>query len=177
MSHENVEVVRVAHEAFTRGGLDRVTEHFTDDVESHVLADVDDLIHGMELLEAIDAGGVTVPTAERYGGRARLSGVETDSANRTVFTIRDAKNAGGPRVRDSCTGPRSRRAAVVSDAAGETSRLSSSISQPRSRWVTGWLRAAYQPRDCSTQDKGPGRPSCCGTAPSGARLVCVILAL
>jgi ketosteroid isomerase-like protein len=34
-------------------------------------------------------------TAERYGGRARLSGVETDSPNWTVFTIRDGKIAGG----------------------------------------------------------------------------------
>ena len=31
----------------------------------------------MELVELIDAGRVTVFTAERYGGRARLSGVET----------------------------------------------------------------------------------------------------
>jgi ketosteroid isomerase-like protein len=36
----------------------------------------------------------TVFTSERYGGRARLSGVETDSANWTVFTIRDGKIAG-----------------------------------------------------------------------------------
>jgi hypothetical protein len=49
----------------------------------------------MKLVELIDAGGVTVVTAERYGGRARLSGVETDSANWTVFTIRDGKIAGG----------------------------------------------------------------------------------
>jgi ketosteroid isomerase-like protein len=49
----------------------------------------------MELVELIDAGGVTVFTAERYGGRARLSGVETVSANWTVFTIRDGKIARG----------------------------------------------------------------------------------
>jgi len=118
MSQENVEIVRVAYEAFAREGLDRFLEHFTDDVEYHVLMGADDLIHGpchgkdavrtwlqdwidmfdrfwMELTEVIDAGGVTVFTAERYGGRARLSGVETDSANWTVFTIRDRKIAGG----------------------------------------------------------------------------------
>jgi ketosteroid isomerase-like protein len=118
MSQENVEVVRVAYEAFAREGLDRFMEHFTDDVEYDVLAGAGDLIHGpasgkdavrawlqdwidmfdgfwMELVELIDAGGVTVFTAERYGGRARLSGVETDSANWTVFTIRDRKIAGG----------------------------------------------------------------------------------
>ena len=33
MSRENVEVVKVAYEAFARGGLDRFMEHFTDDVE------------------------------------------------------------------------------------------------------------------------------------------------
>ena len=118
MSQENVEVVKVAYEAFARGGLDRFAEHFTDDVEYHVLAGADDLIHGpihgkdalrawlqdwidmfegfsMQLVELIDAGGITVFTAERYGGRARLSGVETDSANWTVFTIHDGKIAGG----------------------------------------------------------------------------------
>jgi ketosteroid isomerase-like protein len=118
MSEENVEVVKVAYEVFAREGLDRFMEHFTDDVEYHVLAGADDLIHGpchgkdavrawlqdwidmfvgfsMELVELIDAGGVTVFTAERYGGRARLSGVETDQANWTVFTIRDGKIASG----------------------------------------------------------------------------------
>ena len=35
----------------------------------------------MELVELIDAGEVTVFTAERFGGRARSSGVETDQAN------------------------------------------------------------------------------------------------
>jgi ketosteroid isomerase-like protein len=116
MSQENVEVVKVAYEDFARAGLDRFMEHFTDDVEYHVLG-ADGLIHGpchgkdavrawlrdwiemfdgfwMELVELID-GGVTVFTAERYGGRARLSGVETDSANWTVFTIRDGKIARG----------------------------------------------------------------------------------
>jgi ketosteroid isomerase-like protein len=108
----------VAYQAFARAGLDRFMEHFTDDVDYRVLAGADDLIHGpihgkdgvrawlqdwidmfdgfwMELVELIDAGGVTVFTAERYGGRARLSGVETDSANWTVFTIRDGKIARG----------------------------------------------------------------------------------
>ena len=117
MSQENVEVVRVAYNAFAREGLDRFMEHFTDDVDYHVLG-ADGLIHGpihgkngvrawlqdwidmfdgfwMELIELIDAGGVTVFTAERYGGRARLSGVEADSANWTVFTIRDGKIASG----------------------------------------------------------------------------------
>jgi ketosteroid isomerase-like protein len=118
MSEENVEVVKVAYEAFAREGLDRFMEHFTDDVEYHVLAGGSSLevgpLHGkdaararlqdwidmldgfwMELVEVIDAGGVTVFTEERYGGRARFSGLDTDHANWTVFTIRDGKIAGG----------------------------------------------------------------------------------
>ena len=112
-----MEIVKVAYEAFAREGLNRFMEHFTDDVEYYVLGGADDLFgecHGkdavrawlqdwidmfdgfwMELVELIDAGGVTVFTAERYGGRARLSGVETDSANWTVFTIRNGKIASG----------------------------------------------------------------------------------
>ena len=116
MSQDNVEIVKVAYEVFARAGLDRFMEHFTDNVEYRVLAGADDLIHGpihgkdavrawlqdwidmfdgfwMELVELIDAGGGTVFTAERYGGRARLSGVETDSPNWTVFTIRNGKIA------------------------------------------------------------------------------------
>ena len=118
MSQENVETVKVAYAAFADGGLDRFMEHFTDDVEYHALAGADDLIHGtcrgkdavrawlqdwidmfdgfrMDLVELIDAGGATVFTEERYGGRARLSGVETDSANWTVFAIRDEMIASG----------------------------------------------------------------------------------
>src|SRR3954464_7689044 len=45
MSQENVEVVRVAYDAFAREGLDRFMEHFTEDVDYHVLG-ADGLIHG-----------------------------------------------------------------------------------------------------------------------------------
>ena len=116
MSQENVEIVEASYEAFARDGLDRFMEYFTDDVEYRVLGPDGNLspLHGQDavrawlqdwidmfdgfwqrLVELIDAGGNTVFTAERFGGRARLSGVETDSANWTVFTIRDRKIAGG----------------------------------------------------------------------------------
>jgi ketosteroid isomerase-like protein len=116
MSEENVEVVKVAYDAFAREGLDRFMEHHTDDVEYRQvlgemageprhgkdavrawLQDWIDMFDGfwMELVELIDAGGVTVFTAERFGGRARVSGVETDQANWTVFTIRHGKIARG----------------------------------------------------------------------------------
>lgn len=117
MSQENVEVVRLAYDAFEEEGLDRFLEHFTDDVEYRVLG-TDGLVHGpchgkdavrawlqdwidmfdgfwQQLVELIDVGGDTVFTAERFGGRARLSGVEADSRNWTIFTIRDGKIASG----------------------------------------------------------------------------------
>ena len=118
MSGENVEVVKAAYEAFAREGLDRFMEHFTDDVEYRALVGGGSLelgpLHGtdavrayfqdwidtfdgfwMELVELIDAGEDRVFTEERYGGRAHHSGVDTDQANWTVFTVRDGKIAGG----------------------------------------------------------------------------------
>ena len=117
MSQENVEVVKVAYEAFARGGLDRYMEHFTDDVDYRAIEGApDDIgpIHGkdtmrawlqdwietfdgfsMKLVELIDAGENTVVIAERYGGHAKLSGVETDSLLWVVLTIRDGKIARG----------------------------------------------------------------------------------
>jgi len=116
MSQENVEVVRLAYDAFAEEGLDRFMEHFADDVEYRALGpdgnlsplqgqdavrawlhDWIDMFDGFwqRLVELIDAGGDTVFTAERFGGRARLSGVETDQANWTIFTIRDGKIAHG----------------------------------------------------------------------------------
>jgi ketosteroid isomerase-like protein len=115
MSEENVEVVKVAYEAFARGGLDRFIEHFTDDVDYRAVeGEIDDSgpIHGkdalraylqdwidmfdefrMELVKLIDAGADTVVALERYGGRARLSSVETDQLLGDVFTIRAGKIA------------------------------------------------------------------------------------
>jgi ketosteroid isomerase-like protein len=46
-------------------------------------------------VELIDAGGDTVVAIERFGGRAKLSGVETDQLLGNVFTIRDGKIARG----------------------------------------------------------------------------------
>jgi ketosteroid isomerase-like protein len=113
MSQENVEVVKAAYEAFARGGLDRWMEHFTDDVDWRAIeGDIDDVgpIHGKDALRAwlqdwidtfdefwfepvelIDAGEDKVVVVERYGGRAKLSGVETDQMEAEVFTIRDGK--------------------------------------------------------------------------------------
>jgi ketosteroid isomerase-like protein len=117
MSQENVEVVRAAYEALARDGLDRFVDHFTDDVEYRaVVGAPDDIgpIHGrpalkswlcdwidmfdgftMELLQLIDAGGDTVVAEERFGGRAKRSGVATTQVIGDVFTVRGGKIATG----------------------------------------------------------------------------------
>ena len=116
MSQENVEVVKAAYEAFARGGLDRYMEHLTDDVVYRSFGAPDDIgpFHGkdavrawlqdwidtfdgfrMEPVELIDAGGDTVIAVERFGGRAKLSGVETEQIVGDVVTIRNGKIARG----------------------------------------------------------------------------------
>ena len=50
---ENVEVVKVAYEAFARGGLDRYMEHFTDDVVCWAVEGApDEPIHGKDAVRA-----------------------------------------------------------------------------------------------------------------------------
>ena len=117
MSQENVEVVTIAYEAFATGGLDRFMEHFARDVDYRAFEGAPDdrgPMHGkaavrawlqdwidmfdefrMELVELVDAGDDTLVIAERYGGRAKLSGVDTDSIVWTVLTMRDGMIAGG----------------------------------------------------------------------------------
>ena len=108
-----MEVVKVAYEAFARGGLDRYMEHFTDDVVYRAVEGaLDDLgpMHGRDALrkwlqdwidtfdefwfepvELIDADRDTVVAVERYGGRAKLSRVETEQTQAVVLTLRDGK--------------------------------------------------------------------------------------
>ena len=92
-------------------------EHFSDDVDYRAVSGApDDIgpIHGknafrawlkdwfdtfdgfrMELLELIDAGDDTVVWVERFGGRAKRSGIEIDLVIGGVFTIRNGKLARG----------------------------------------------------------------------------------
>ena len=116
MSQENVEVVKSAYAAFAAGGLDRYMEHFADDVVYRAVADAPEAgpIRGNEAVgawlqdwiemfdgfwfepvELIDAGGDTVVVVERYGGRAKLSGAQTEQLIGDVVTIRDGKIAEG----------------------------------------------------------------------------------
>ena len=117
MSQENVEIVKVAYEALASGGLDPFMEHFTDDIEYRSIEGAPDdrgPIHGknamrafvqdwidtfdefkIDPVELIDAGSGVVVAVVRYGGRAKLSGIETDETFGVVFTIRDGRIARG----------------------------------------------------------------------------------
>ena len=113
MSEENVEIVKMAYEAFARGGLDRWMEQFADDVDYRAVEGApDDIgpIHGRDALrkwhedwtetfdeffiepvDLIDAGEDTVVVVERYGGRGKLSRVETEQTGAVIFTLSDGK--------------------------------------------------------------------------------------
>ena len=158
MSQANVKIVKVAYEAFATGGLDRWVEQFAEDVEYRAVEGApDDVgpIHGREALRAyfqdwidtfdefwfeaielIDAGGDTVVAVERYGGRAKLSGIETDQTEAELFTIRDGKIA---RCREygTATKSRSRRAVGVAPDAPSLTPQSEARARRRAtrrRW-------------------------------------------
>ena len=115
MSQENVEIVRRYYDAYAQGGLDRLMDFWSDDLDHRATTEgIDDpgpvrgkramLQHigdwidtfdefWFEAVELIDAGEDTVVAVERFGGRAKLSGVETDQTSGVVLTIRDGKIA------------------------------------------------------------------------------------
>jgi len=115
MSQENVEIVKANYQAFASRGLDGWMEQFADDVEYRAPeGSLDDIgpIHGktalrawlqqwmdmfegfwFEALEFIDAGEDQVVVVERFGGRAKISGIETEQTEAVVSTIRDGKIA------------------------------------------------------------------------------------
>jgi ketosteroid isomerase-like protein len=117
MARENVGAVEAAYEALARGGLDQFIEHWTDDLDHRSIEGAPDdrgPIHGkdamrayvqdwidlfddfgIEPVELIDAGENRVVAVLRFGGRAKLSGVETAQTMGAVFEIRDGKIARG----------------------------------------------------------------------------------
>ena len=118
MSHENVERVRDAVAAYNRGDLDAfLDEYWTDDIDYRAVEGAPDdhgPIHGkaemraymqdwfdtfddlkVEPLEVIDAGQDQAVAVVRFGGRAKLSGVEADVTFAVVYTLRDGKVARG----------------------------------------------------------------------------------
>lgn len=117
MSEENAAAVEGAYRAFAEEGLDRFIEHWTDDLDHRSIEGAPDdrgPIHGkaalrayiqdwidtfdefrIEPVELIDLDDGKVVGVLRFGGRAKLSGVETDSTMGVVFTIRRGMIARG----------------------------------------------------------------------------------
>ena len=118
MSQENVESVREAVVAYNRGDLDAfLDEYWTDDIDYRAVEGAPDdhgPIHGkaemraymqdwfdtfddlkVEPLEVIDAGEEQAVAVVRFGGRAKLSGVEVDLTFAVLYTVRDGKVARG----------------------------------------------------------------------------------
>jgi ketosteroid isomerase-like protein len=117
MSRGNVTVVEDAYEAFALEGLDRFIGHWTDDLDHRSIEGAPDdrgTIHGKEAMRAyvqdwmdtfdgfriepvelISIEQDTVAAVLRYGGRAKLSGIEIDDTFGVVFKIRDGKIARG----------------------------------------------------------------------------------
>ena len=117
MSHENAAAVEAAYTSFAQGGLDRFIEHWTDDLDHRsiegapddrgpilgkaalraYIQDWIDTFHEfrIEPVELIELDDDRVVAVMRFGGRAKLSGVETDSTLGVVFTIRHGMNARG----------------------------------------------------------------------------------
>ena len=117
MSQENAAVVEAAYEGLAQGGLDQFLEYWADDLDHRSIKgapddrgpirgkvamgayvqDWLDLFDNFEIepVELIEAGPATVVGVLRFGGRAKLSGVETDQTMGVVFTIREGKIARG----------------------------------------------------------------------------------
>ena len=117
MSQENVEIVGDAVVAYNRGDLDTLLAYCADDIDYRAVEGaLDDRgpMHGKdavqayfqdwldtfddlkaEPLELIDAADEQVVTVLRFGGRAKLSGVEADLTFAVVYTLRDGKVARG----------------------------------------------------------------------------------
>jgi ketosteroid isomerase-like protein len=117
MPRENIAAVEAAYEDLASDGLDQFIEHWTDDLDHRSIEGAPDdrgPIHGkkamrayvqdwidlfddfrIEPVELLDAGENTVVAVLRFGGRAKLSGVETAQTMGAVLTILDGKIARG----------------------------------------------------------------------------------
>ena len=115
MSKANVDLVRRNYEAFANEGLEGWLTFWSDDLDfrpfkgglddhgpirgkAALKANIEEWLEAFdefwfEPVELIDAGAHTVVAIERFGGHAKLSGVETDQTCGVVFTIRGGKIA------------------------------------------------------------------------------------
>jgi ketosteroid isomerase-like protein len=117
MSQENTAAVEAAYAALAQEGLDGFIEHWTDDLDHRSIEGAPDdrgPLHGklalrayiqdwidtfdefkIEPVELIDLDDDEVVAVLRFGGRAKLSGLKTDSTMGVVFTIRQGMIARG----------------------------------------------------------------------------------
>ena len=113
MSHENVEIVRQAYQAFSRAGLDGLLEHFHPDAEYDITAAIGpfagmyygrDAIRNfladyfetweyvrMEPEDFLEVGENRVVVLLRMHMRGKGSGVEVEARTNNVWTLRDGK--------------------------------------------------------------------------------------
>jgi uncharacterized protein len=110
MSQENVEIVRMAYDAFERGDLDAVSQLQAPTIEWQTsVEDPDAATHRgraavrryiegymetfprlrADLEECVEAGGDRVLATVRYTGRARASGMDMDWRQWLIYTIED----------------------------------------------------------------------------------------
>jgi ketosteroid isomerase-like protein len=117
MSHEDVAAVEAAYRSLASAGLDGFMEHWTEDLDHRSIEGAPDdrgpiqgkpamrayiqewmdLFDGfrIEPVELIDAGDGRVVAVLRFGGGAKLSGVQTDQTMGVLFEIRDGRIARG----------------------------------------------------------------------------------
>ena len=107
MSQENEEIVREAHDAYSRGDYERVAGFHDPHIVVITLEDGavygnDDVIANYErwneawegaqtTLEEVTGHGDRVLVAVRFHGRGRASGIEVDERLYEVYTLRDGK--------------------------------------------------------------------------------------
>jgi ketosteroid isomerase-like protein len=113
MSEENIAVVREAFEALGRDGLDAWIAYLADDMDHRAIVGAPDdrgPMHGkaevkaylqewfdmfddfkIEPQEMFNGGGDNVILVLSFGGRAKLSGVETSQTAAILYTVRDGK--------------------------------------------------------------------------------------
>ena len=162
MSAENVAVVEAAYEAFATGGLDEFVEWWAEDLDHRSIEGAPDDVgpirgrtalraylqdwidtfedYRLEPVELIDVGGDSVVAVIRFGGRARLSGVQTSEILGIVFSIRDGRIARGRefanREEALRAGGLNVRAATRDDLEGVTATLAAAFERdPLWSWV------------------------------------------